>query len=250
MPATTTNATTKITTSTKSVSKPAKRPAKKTSAKAAPRRAVNQSLTIPIVTALDRLWSRIRVLHPEVPNVVLTIGAGSNIKGSNALRFGHFAEGRWQHGDNERLAEVFISGEGLRRPAPEVLGTLLHEAAHGLGNVRDIKNTSRQGRYHNTRFKALAEEVGLTVTEVPVFGWSHTEPAPATIARYTHLLDKLTTALVAWRHPETVATNRPNSNNGVALVCDCERRIRVSTSTHEQGPITCGLCDSIFQPAD
>jgi hypothetical protein len=28
-----------------------------------------------------------------------------------------------------------------------VLGTLLHEAAHGLADTREIKDTSRQGRY-------------------------------------------------------------------------------------------------------
>jgi hypothetical protein len=29
-----------------------------------------------------------------------------------------------------------------------VLGTLLHEAAHGLAQARSIQDTSRQGRYH------------------------------------------------------------------------------------------------------
>ncbi|MFD1534873.1 hypothetical protein [Pseudonocardia aurantiaca] len=34
-----------------------------------------------------------------------------------------------------------------------------HEkAAHALAHVRGIKDTSRQGRWHNARFKALAEE--------------------------------------------------------------------------------------------
>ena len=210
---------------------------------------VNQSLTIPIVTALDRLWARIRAQHSEVPRVVLTIGAGSNIKGTGTLlRYGHFAAGRWQH-NKSLLAEVFISGEGLRRPAPEILGTLLHEAAHGLAEVRDIKDTSRQGRYHNTRFKVLAEELGLTVTEVPVLGWSRTLPSEATTRLYSRQLRTLAAALVAWRHPEIDTGPRTPSNNGVVLICDCERRIRVATSTHEQGAITCGLCDSTFQPS-
>ena len=54
-----------------------------------------------------------------------------------------------------------ISGEGLRRTAHDVLGTLLHEAAHALAHARGIKDTSRQGRYHNKHFKTLAEELGL-----------------------------------------------------------------------------------------
>ena len=33
-----------------------------------------------------------------------------------------------------------------------VIGIVLHEAAHGVASTRGIKDTSRQGRYHNRRF--------------------------------------------------------------------------------------------------
>jgi hypothetical protein len=39
---------------------------------------------------------------------------------------------------------------------------------------------------------------------------------------------------------------RPNNNNGLALTCDCPRKIRVSTSVAEEGPIVCGVCDTAF----
>jgi len=58
---------------------------------------------------------------------------------------------RW-HDDARQLPEVFVGGEGLARGPAEVLGTLLHEAAHALADVRGIKDTSRQGRWHNARF--------------------------------------------------------------------------------------------------
>jgi hypothetical protein len=61
------------------------------------------------------------------------------------------------------LSEVFITADGLAGSATEVLGTLVHEASHAIAFQRGIKDTSRQGRYHNKRFKALAEEVGLAV---------------------------------------------------------------------------------------
>ena len=77
-------------------------------------------------------------------------------------RWGHHAPGRWNVA-GEQLTEIMISGEGLRRTAREVLATLLHEAAHALAHARGIKDTSRQGRYHNTKFKKCAEEVGLAV---------------------------------------------------------------------------------------
>lgn len=63
------------------------------------------------------------------------------------------------------MAEVFVGGEGLVRGPVEVLATLLHEAAHALADVRGIKDTSRQGPWHNARFKALAEELGIEVVK-------------------------------------------------------------------------------------
>ena len=92
--------------------------------------------------------------------MVIIIASGTD--GKQAV-FGHHAPGRWVAG-NEKRTEIMISGEGLRRTPRDVLGTLLHEAAHALAAARGIKDTSRQGRYHNTNFKMLAEELGITVT--------------------------------------------------------------------------------------
>ena len=81
---------------------------------------------------------------------------------ANSPGYGHHAPGRW-NAAGEQYAEIMISGEGLRRAPADVLGTLLHEAAHALAHARGIKDTSRQGRYHNKHFKAHAEQLGLTV---------------------------------------------------------------------------------------
>ena len=44
---------------------------------------------------------------------------------------------------SDKLPEVFVGDEGLARGPADVLGTLLHEAAHALADVRGIKDTSR-----------------------------------------------------------------------------------------------------------
>src|SRR6266511_374819 len=72
------------------------------------------------------------------------------------LVLGHFAAHCWQVGDDDRH-ELLVGGEGLRRGARDVLATMLHEAGHGLAAARNLKDTSRQGRYHNAKYKALAE---------------------------------------------------------------------------------------------
>ncbi len=68
------------------------------------------------------------------------------------VTFGHFHDGKWATTDG-RLPELFIGGEGLQRGPIPLLGTLLHEAAHGVASTRGVKDTSRQGRYHNTRYR-------------------------------------------------------------------------------------------------
>ncbi len=100
---------------------------------------------------------------PAGSGVVLVLGAGS-IGTSGGLRLGHFAAMRWtdpdqatearddkadddamgEDGEEARgrrsatcgLPEVFIGGEELVRGPADVLGTLLHEAAHALAHVR------------------------------------------------------------------------------------------------------------------
>src|SRR6266545_1119836 len=76
-----------------------------------------------LVATLERTWTAIQHHHPDLPDVVIITGGG----------------------------------EGLRRGARDVLATMLHEAGHGLAAARNLKDTSRQGRYHNAKYKALAE---------------------------------------------------------------------------------------------
>jgi hypothetical protein len=199
-----------------------------------------------LVAALELAWGAIRTRHPEVPDAVLVVASGSDPR-SRALTLGHFAAGRWRLADDTQRPEVLVSGEGLRRGPADVLGTLLHEAAHGLAHARRIKDTSRQGRYHNKRYAALAEELGIAVAHVEPIGWSATSVPAATAADYRPTLEQLETALVLWRHAERPGyAVRPPST--VACACACGRRIRLSRSTLEQAPILCGACIEPFTP--
>lgn len=199
-----------------------------------------------LVTAIDRTWAAIQERHPDVPAVVITLGAGSG--SGQALKLGHFAPGRWQDASGKELPELFIGGEGLARGARGLLGTLLHEAAHGLAAARGIRDTSRQGRFHNTRFRALAEELGLHVAQAGQIGWSATTVPDPAAALYRAEIRRLDAALVAHRHADTGTGRggRVSSNNGIAARCECGRRIRVAATVLNAGPVTCGLCGSEF----
>jgi hypothetical protein len=139
-----------------------------------------------------------------------------------------------------------VSGESLRHGALDVLGTLLHEATHGIAHTRGIQDTSRQGRYHNRRFKRLGENLGLILAEDPSIGWSLTSVAPETAQVYRAELDTLTTALVVYRHAETRTARTRANTNLIAAACSCPRRIRVAGSVLAVASITCGACGSEF----
>ena len=199
-----------------------------------------------LVAALEHAWQTIRQRHPDVPDAVLVVASGSEGK---RLNLGHFAPHRW-HVNGADRHEVLVGGEGLHRGPLEVLGTLLHEAAHGLAQAREVQDTSRQGRYHNRRYAALARELGLDVTTQPPIGWSHTTVPDPTANRYTGQLGDLAAALVLWRRLELRAATGPRSRNLLACTCGCGRRIRVAKATVAQAPILCGLCEQPFQPND
>jgi hypothetical protein len=198
-----------------------------------------------LVSALEEAWNAVRANHPEVPEAVIIIGSGTT---SRQAKWGHYGSLRWQHGKS-MLSEVLISGEGLKRPAPEVFTTLLHEAAHGLADNRGVKDTSRQGRWHNQKFAKLADELGLDTTKDDRTGWSPCTLRPQTAKKYKPQLDKLAAALKAYRHPEDhLEGGRTSSNNALACACSCPRRIRVAPAVLDEGSITCDVCGDPFEP--
>lgn len=201
-----------------------------------------EPVTSRLMVALDGTWAAIRARHPDVPEVVIALGSGA---GPGSLKLGHFCAGMWQRAA-DRLPELFVGGEGLARGAVDVLGTLLHEAAHGLADARGIRDTSRQGRYHNVRFCMLAAELGLKAEQADGLGWSVTKVPSQTAGIYAYEMVALTAALVAWRHPEA-GRRSGSSNNGVAARCPCGRRIRVALSVIAAAPITCGACGGDFR---
>lgn len=196
----------------------------------------------PLVAAIERAWAGIQARHQDVPSVVVTLGSGTMKSG---LTLGHFAAERWVRG-GERIHELFVGGEGLARGGAELLGTLLHEAAHGVARARGVQDTSRQGRYHNTRFKLIGEELGLELAIAPGIGWSTTVVPEPTAGLYSPEVNELSRALVAHRLSESRPGGRGTSNNGVSAVCGCGRRIRVARSTFELAPIVCGGCGELF----
>jgi hypothetical protein len=193
-----------------------------------------------VVKGIEALYGAVRKRHPELPDVVVCVASGAR-KGYAVN--GHYAASAWQKQDSDVVDELFIAGERLEC-GEFVLETLLHEAAHALGVVRNVKTTSRGGRYHNSDFMRFANELGLGC-EKGVHGWAFTELSEGTADLYGREIDKLDAVLKAARLTEDRPVPKPRSS-ALKLECGCGRIIRVSAATAEEAEIICGSCRGVF----
>jgi hypothetical protein len=196
-----------------------------------------------LLAALEHAWLAIRQQHPDLPVAQIIVAQGSGQRGGRVR--GHLAPDRWQTADNggELVHELLIAGESLAMGAEEVFGTQLHEAAHALAIARRIADTSRDGRYHNARYRTLAEELGLLVERDAQLGWSTTSLTPATRERYASAIAAIAAAITRHRLREPTLGAARNLR---AAMCACPRRIRVAPRTLQAGAITCEVCGQQF----
>ena len=228
-----------------------------------------------IITALEQAWAAIRDQHPEIPDVVIVTGAGSNQKGiPEGYRLqGHHWPERWITDPAEpRMPELFVAGELLAAGGRAVVEVMLHEAAHALAVARGIKDTSSEGnRYHNKRFVALGVELGLRGPDRPekVIGWSDCQITDETAADYTDVISAIDTARLPFLPGGPVVTGggedgqgrgeggedgqgeKPKKRGGrrMAVECACQppRKLHMTPKQIEDGPVFCGVCHEPFE---
>ena len=124
----------------------------------------------PALQALEDAYRMIQAALPDTPDATLVVKR-------DARAWGHITVAKTWAAPGEEAAdryEIMVSGENLRRGAEAVAGTLIHEAAHARNLAADVRDTDVNGR-HNKRFKARAEEMGLTVEAHRTLGWTLTE---------------------------------------------------------------------------
>ena len=76
--------------------------------------------------------------------------------------------------NNERKWEINLVAEYMNRGLFPIMGTLLHEMAHLYNLSNNIQDVSRNGTYHNKKFKETAENAGLIIEHDKRIGWSIT----------------------------------------------------------------------------
>lgn len=157
---------------------------------------------------------------------------------------GHFTTWQpWTDGV-EGFHEVMVSAEHLSRGPRETLGTLLHEVAHSIDMVNGVKGVSGEG-YHNKRFAATAESLGLVIKQAPRIGWSVTEVPDECVARWDSAFRLIEEGLRLTAQTEGKRPKGRNKNLAVAE-CRCRAKIRLSMTVYELCAPICQACGSPF----
>ena len=225
---------------------------------------MDELASVGLIVALARVWAAIRARHPEVPAVVLLAAPNPH---SNQNVLGHFAALRWSpKGQPAQPAqhEVIVVAEHLNRRPEDIVATLLHEAAHAMNFARGIKDCSAS-QYHNQRFKAAAEELGLVVTQVPHYGFALTQMPPETAALYAAETEGLSSVLIHRRGTAASVPIPPKGPDGegdegekgkdnsigrmIKAVCECGYIIRASRKVLAATTVTCSCCGRPFEVA-
>lgn len=203
-----------------------------------------------LVVALTATWQAIREQNPQVPAATLDVREVGWL--GQDVWVGHRVLGDWQGVVDDRAAGVgklVVTPQALRMDTDRLLVQLLHQAAHGLAELRGVADTSRRARqgYHNATFKDLAEELGLVVAEAGNSGWAATGLPDQVAERYADVLEQLAAAVAAYP-TEPRPRERPKAWHLLVARCQCARPrpIRVAKATLKLAPIVCGACGAAF----
>lgn len=121
------------------------------------------------VSQLEHIFNSLNTdfFNGELPVPIITVQ-------SKPGTYGHSSVAKvWKRPDDNAY-ELNIAAEVLNYPIEETLDTMIHEMVHLYCRENTIKEVSRGGKYHNGKFKAIAEAHGLTCVRCGQYGWNTT----------------------------------------------------------------------------
>ena len=128
-----------------------------------------------VIGSLEMLFSKFneKFFDSELQAPVITVTPDKGKKGMTT--WGWCTSWKaWKDSDASGYYEINLCAEYLTRPFELTCGTLLHEMCHLYNLQNDIKDCSRGGTYHNSKFRDAAITHGLTC-EKTNRGWTKTE---------------------------------------------------------------------------
>ncbi|WP_138905980.1 hypothetical protein [Streptomyces chryseus] len=161
---------------------------------------------------------------------------------------------RWRKEGDEPLTGIVVDAGLLTDGSEAVLTHVLHECAHVLNWLRNTKDTTMRGLYHNQRYLAAAEEVGLVMpegAERTSKGYADPILSDGARERFAEDLKALDSAIAQTLPYVTLPTPTNRSSrtpDRLTVECKCTppRKLRISQTVFAQGPIRCEVCKSLF----
>jgi hypothetical protein len=159
-------------------------------------------------------------------------------------RKGHFTPFTPWRTEDEAFSEIAFNLEHFTTPA-ELLSTLLHEVAHSLNHANGIQDCSAN-QYHNSKFKAQAEALGLKTIEIKGKGHASTELTEFGAKRWAKALKVLSNAFDLTAIGGEQAKKKGRNTNLLKAECGCGQVIRASRTVINSG-VTCNQCEQTFE---
>lgn len=75
----------------------------------------------------------------------------------------------------ENRHEINICAEYANTPVLVMAEIMLHEMIHYYADLHEIKTTSRNGSFHNKKYRDLGLRFGLIVSKTEKYGWAETK---------------------------------------------------------------------------
>ncbi|MFD9628645.1 hypothetical protein [Peribacillus muralis] len=199
--------------------------------------AANKNLQ-PVITELHKAFDLLNkhFYDNKLTPVVIAIQA----KGKSNAYGWYTPYPSWAEGD-ETKQEITITAEHLDRPYLEIMRTLHHEMIHHYCHLNDIAETSRQGKYHNKKFKEESEKRGFHYPDGKPdakIGWSYSKlteeteelfngwPLDKTVFGLARIdmskgteKKKKTSNIIKWVCPSCGATMRSSKFLGIKPYC-------------------------------
>ncbi|MCL2076821.1 MAG: SprT-like domain-containing protein [Oscillospiraceae bacterium] len=147
----------------------------------------------------------------------------------------------WKDTDGSGFFEINVCAEYLTRPFEQVCGTLLHEMVHLKNLQGNVQDTSRNGYFHNKKFKLMAETHGLTV-EKTKNGWSKTTLTPET-AEWLKCEFPNDTGFTLYREKKIKATATQRVKSYRYICHNCDIIVRAT----KEVCLICGICNAILE---
>jgi hypothetical protein len=200
-----------------------------------------------VLAAVKAVWAEWQEAYGELPDVRVRWDGRPSRRSAAVAQ--HLRAGDW---DNE----LVLTDERVDQGAVALIVRMRHEFAHGLAGARGVRDTSRDGRHHNAKYRDLAAELQLELSEDDGGAGSTCASSETVQAWLATPAGAALQAAVDDYQPTPGPGHAPRRGGGQSEVAKCgcvgdvDRPMRMSAKKFALGPVICGICGQHFELVD